>query len=321
MSSIATEVRLLDPGAPEPSRLPAGLTRKRIAIGAVVLWILSGTYIVRPEQQAVITRFGAVVEPRVYPGLHYALPWPIDRVAKVKVNELQRLVIGGDPADSVLGRTNPLASQFLTGDENIINMRVVVQYFVGVPVNFLFRSQDVAKLTGAAVETELAQRVARRGVDEVLTTERIAIQDEVLAAAQRLLDAYGAGVKLSTVNIDNASPPAEAADAFRDVTSARADTERIVNEAYGYANDLIPRARGEATQLTESAEAYRQSKVNDAMGDAARFNAISAEYEKAKQVTGERLYLETMEAILPKVKKLVVDSHSNIDLTIIGKKP
>ena len=240
----------------------------------------------RTDQQAVVTRFGAVVEPRVMPGIHFALPWPIDRVTKLKVQQLQRLVIGGDLADSVLGRAQPLQSQFLTGDQNIINMRVVVQYSVGVPADYLFRTQDVARSVGAAVETALAERVAARNVDAVLTTEKQNVQEEVRAAAQRILNDYRAGVLLSTVNIESVAPPPEAADAFRDVASARADTARIVNEAQGYANDVIPQARGEAQQMLEPAQAYKQTKINKAQGDAARFTEVAAEYAKATEVNG-----------------------------------
>ena len=292
---------------------------RRIAMGLVLLWILSGVFLVQPDQQAVVTRFGAVTEPRVLPGIHYAMPWPIDSVTKLKVQQLQRLVIGGDLPDSVLGRSNPLASQFITGDQNIINMRVVVQYSVGVPAEYLFSTQDVAKAIGAAVESELARRIAHGEVDAVLTTEKVAIQDETRAAAQKRIDDYHAGVILSTVNIENVTPPAEAADAFRDVTNARADTTRIVNEAEGYANDLIPRARGEAQQLHDSADAYKLSRVNQAMGDASRFEQIAAEYAKASEVTGHRLYIETMEEIMPKIRKLIVDPSGNLDLTILRK--
>jgi membrane protease subunit HflK len=307
------------PGFLETTERPRPWTARRIAGGLAALWLLSGTYVVRPDQQAVITRFGAVSDPRVYPGIHYALPWPLERVAKVKVNQLQRLVIGGDAADSVMGRTQPLISQFLTGDQNIISLRVVVQYSVAVPVDYLFRSVDIGKVVGSAVEAELARRVALRGVDAVLTTERVAVQEEVLGNAQAVLNGYGAGVRLSTVNIESAAPPPEAATAFRDVASARADTARIIDEAHGYANDLVPRARGEAAQTAQSAEAYRQSKINEALGDAARFTAIEAEYARASTVTGHRLYLETMEQILPKIRKLIVDADGNLDLSIIGK--
>ncbi|MGI8988274.1 MAG: protease modulator HflK, partial [Bryobacteraceae bacterium] len=210
-------------------------TARRILGIMLVLWLLSGVYLVAPEQQAVVTRFGKVVEPRVLPGIHYAWPWPMERVAKLKTQQLQRLVIGGDLPDSILGRTQPLVSQFLTGDQNIINVRVVVQYSVGVPADYLFQSQDVAKAVGSAVEAELARRLARRNVDAILTTEKVAIQDEVRAAAQRNINGYRAGVILSTVNIESVTPPPEAAGAFRDVASARADAARILSESQGYA--------------------------------------------------------------------------------------
>jgi membrane protease subunit HflK len=294
-------------------------SRRRILPGLLAIWILSGVFLVQPDQQAVVTRFGAVQERRVTPGIHYALPWPIDSVTKLKVQQLQRMVIGGDLPDSVLGRTNPLAAQFITGDQNIINMRVVVQYSVADPAAYLFGTQDVGRAIGSAVEAELARRIAHRGVDAILTTEKVAIQEETRAAAQQRIDDYHAGVSLSTVNIENVSPPAEAADAFRDVTNARADTTRIVNEAEGYANDLIPRARGEADQLRTSADAYKMSKVNQAAGDASRFDQIEAEYAKASDVTGHRLYVETMEQILPKIKKMIVDPDGNLDLTILRK--
>ncbi|MBZ5621336.1 MAG: FtsH protease activity modulator HflK [Acidobacteriia bacterium] len=292
---------------------------RAVAWGALLLWVLSGIFFVQTDQQAVVTRFGAIVEPRVLPGVHYALPWPVDSVFKLKVRQLQRLVIGGEAADLVLGRTQPLASQFLTGDQNIIQLRVVVQYSVGVPADYLFRSVDVATTAGAAVEAELARRIARSDVDAILTTEKLAIQDAVLRAAQKRLNYFRAGVKLSTVNIESVTAPPEAANAFRDVASARADTARIVSEAQSYANDLLPRARGEARQTIESAEAYRSSKVNEAAGEAARFTAVAAEYAKAPAVTSERLYIEALEQILPKIRKLIVDPNGNLDLSIIRK--
>jgi membrane protease subunit HflK len=283
------------------------------------VWVLSGVYLVAPDQQAVETLLGKVVAPRVMSGLHYALPWPIQSVAKLKVRQLQRLVVGGEIADAVLGRTPPLASQFLTGDQNIINMRVVVQYSVSVPSDYLFQAQSPAQIVGAAVESELARRIAHRGVDAVLTTEKAAIQEEVRAAAQKMLNDYRVGVALSTINIESVTPPAEAADAFRDVGSARADTARIVNDAEGYANDLIPKARGQAQQSLEEAQAYQEKKINEAAGDASRFTQLAAEYGKAAQVTGQRLYLETMEQVLPRIKKVMVDENGNLDLTIIRK--
>jgi modulator of FtsH protease HflK len=309
-------------GISEPEAAPPSASRWRdfrLHWAALVLWLLSGLVLVPTDQQAVVTRFGAVVEARLLPGVHYALPWPVDRVTRLKVNQQQRLVIGGELADLVLGTTGPLTSQFLTGDQNIIQMRVVVQYSVSVPADYLFRAVDVAQTASAAVEAELARRIARSEVDAVLTTEKLAIQDAVLASAQQQLDEYHAGVRLSTVNIETVNAPPEAADAFRDVASARADTARIVSEAQSYANDLLPRARGEARQMIESAGAFRASRINESTGEAARFTAIAAEYAKAPEVTGSRLYIEVLEQILPKIRKLIVDPQGNLDLSIIRK--
>jgi len=228
-------------------------------------------------------------------------------------------VIGGEAADLVLGRTQPIVSQFLTGDQNIISMRTVVQYSVGVPADYLFQAANVAQTTAAVVEAELARRIARADVDAILTTEKLAIQDAVLGAAQQRLNSYGVGVKLSTVNIESVTAPPEAADAFRDVASARADTARIVSQAQSYANDLLPRARGEAQQMLEGAEGYRSSRINESMGDAARFSALAAEYAKAPQVTGQRLYIEALEQVLPKIRKVIVEPNGNLDLSIIRK--
>lgn len=302
--------RLPAPGEPRWKRLAAALTG---------LWLLTSVYIVRTDEQAVVTRFGAVVEPRVMPGIHIGLPWPVDRATRLKVQQLQRLVIGGDPADAVLGRSQPLLSQFFTGDQNIIHMRVIAQYSVGVPADYLFQSQNAATATGAAVESELARKVARRTVDAILTTEKAAVQEEVRAAAQKLLNDWRAGVLLSTINIESVTAPPEAATAFRDVAGARADQARIVNQAQGYANDVIPKARGEARQSLESAAAYKESKINEASGDAARFTQVAREYAKAADVTGERLYQEAMAEVLPRIKKLIVDKSGNLDLTIVRK--
>lgn len=290
-----------------------------IARVLIALWLLTSVYIVPADQQAVVTRFGAVVEPRVTPGIHLSLPWPLDRVTRLKVQQLQRLVIGGAPEDTVTGRPQPLISQFLTGDQNIIHMRTVLQYSVSVPADYLFQAEDIARLVGSAVESELSRRIATRSVDAVLTTEKAAIQEEVRAEAQKVLNDYRAGVLLASVNIEQAAPPPEAADAFRDVASARADSARIVNEAQGYANDLIPKARGQAQQMLESAAAYKQRKINEAQGDAARFEQVAAEYAKAPEVNGRRVYVEAMEQILPRIKKLIVDQNGNLDLTIIRK--
>jgi membrane protease subunit HflK len=284
-----------------------------------LVWLATGVYVVPADQQAVVTRFGRVVEPRVMPGLHVSMPWPVDRVDRLRVRQLQRTVIGGDVADNVLGRAEPLRSQFMTGDQNLIHMRTVVQYSVGVPADYLFQTGNIEAMISAAVEAELTRAVARIGVDDILTTGKASLQEEVRASAQKRLNDLRAGVLISTVNVESVAPPAEAADAFRDVASARADSSRIVNESHGYANDVVPRARGEARQMMEAAEGHKQRVINQAIGDTQRFNQVAAEYAKASNVNGRRLYLETLEQVLPRIRKLFVDKNGNFDLTILGK--
>jgi modulator of FtsH protease HflK len=292
---------------------------RRIWAWLLGFWITSGAYIVPADQQAVVTRFGAVVNPRVPPGIHYALPWPVDSVFKLKVHQLQRTSIGGEIPDAVLGRTEPSSSEFLSGDQNLLNVRIVVQYSVHDPKDFLFQTANVERVVKTAVESELARRISHSPVDDILTTEKVAIQNDVLQSAQRTLYGYQVGVMISSINIEDVSPPADAADAFRAVAGARADAIRLVNEAEGYENDLIPRARGEAAQLAQDARAYKEGKINRAAGDAARFDEVADEYAKAPKVTATRAYVEAMEQILPKIKKVIVDSNGKLDVTIVRR--
>lgn len=296
------------------------LTPRNVGLGLLGLWLLAGFYVVPPDEQAVETLFGRVADARVLPGFHYNPAWPAGRVYKLKTRQLQRAVVGGEIVDNVVGRLDPLQAQFLTGDQNIIQMRTVVQFSVATPEKFLFRSLDPAAIVRNAVESELGRQVAGRVVDDILTTEKVAIQEAVLARAQALVDRYELGVAISTVNIESVSAPPETADAFRDVASARADFSRIISEAEGYANDILPRARGEAQQSLEAAGAYRETNINEAQGDAARFRSLEAEYRRNPQVTRRRLHLEAMEEVLPRLEKMVVDDQGNLDLTIVRRK-
>ncbi len=285
--------------------------------GVALLYLASGIYLVPTDRQAVVARFGRVVDARVPPGIHYHLPYPIERIYRLKVLETRRAIVGGEAADATLGRTQPFQSQFLTGDQNVIQMRVVAQYNISSPADFLFRAEDIETLVRDAVETELARETARRGVDALLTTDKVQVQEAARERAQALLDGYRSGVQLSSVNIETVAPPAEVAEAFRDVAGARADAARIVNEAQGYANDVVPRTRGAAQQMHEAAEAYHTRKINEARGDAERFTKLVEEYRKAREVTSERLYVEAMEQILPRIRKLIVEK--DVDLSIVRK--
>ena len=293
------------------------LTGRTVATVLFAFYLLSGLYIIPADQQAVVTRFGRVTDRRALPGIHYALPWPFGRVYRLRVLETRRAVIGGEAADQTLGRSQPFQMQFLTGDQNVVQMRVVAQYHIASPPDFLFHAQDVETLVRDAVEAQLTRETAGRGVDALLTTDKAQVQQAAQSSAQTLLDGYGLGVSVSSVNIESAGPPPEVADAFRDVSGARADAARIVNEAQGYAHDVIPRARGNATQMHEAAAAYRARKINEAEGDAGRFRKLSDEYEKAREVTSQRMYVETMELVLPRIKKLILDR--DVDLSILRR--
>jgi modulator of FtsH protease HflK len=315
---------LISPSVPDtkqeaPSTPPKARRFRHLLWYLFAAWLLSGIYIVQTDQQGLVTQWGRVVEPRVFPGIHYALPWPIDSVYKLKVRELRRRVIGGDIPDAVLGRTQAATSEFFSGDQNLINIRVVAQYSVSNPRDFLFQAQDADRIVGLAVESELVRRVAHTTVDDILTTQKLAIQGDVLKASQKLVDSYQTGALISSINIESVSPPPETAEAFRSVAGARSDAFRIVNEADGYANDLLPRARGEADQLLDQAHSYSDGKINRAQGDSSRFAAVAAEYSKTPQVTSTRVYLEALEIVLPKLKKLIVDANSNLDLSVIGR--
>ena len=272
-----------------------------------------------PEQQAVVTRFGKVVAKGVAPGIHYQLPWPIESVSKLKVLETKRLSIGVEAPDQVLGRTaaeNPV--QYLSGDQNVITVQIAVQYAISDPAAYLYRTRDVTPLIALAVESAFAQTISAESVDSLLTTGKIAVQNATLGRSREILDGYGSGVHLSSINIESVAPPAEVADAFREVASARADRDRIVNEAQGYASDAVARAQGEAGKLRSDAESFRQQRINEAEGEAARFTKLLVESGKAKEVTERRLYLETMEEVLPRVKKVVVDSAGSKSLMDLG---
>lgn len=311
--------------SPEHHSLFAQLLRQFYGRILLALYLLSGIYFIAPEQQAVVSRFGKVVAKGVTPGIHYHLPWPIESITKLKVLETKRLTVGVEVPDLILGRRaaeNPVL--YLTGDQNIITVQMAVQYAIKDPAAYLYRSLEVTQIIPLTVEAAFAMTIATEPVDNILTTGKAAIQNSTLRRARKNLDAYGSGVFVSAINIESVAPPAEVAAAFRDVASARADRDRIINEAHGYANDAIAKAQGEAEKLHSEAEGYRQQRINEAQGDAARFTKLLAEAGRAKEITERRLYLEAMEETLPRIKKVVIDStgvKSLMDLGIIQAGP
>ena len=292
-----------------------------VIIAFFALWLLDGVYTVAPDEQGVVLRFGklhAVVDP----GLHYHLPKPIETVIIESVTKVYREEIGFrtiDPGPPARYSRRPHESQMLTGDENIVNVEMVVQYQVSSIVDALFSVRELGAfeegrsegLVHDACEAALRQVVGRHGIDEALTEGKLKIQTEIKEKLQESFTKYKCGLAVQSVQLQTVGPPEQVDAAFKDVASAKEDRERLVNEARGYQNDIIPRARGEAQKMLKAAEAYTVERVRRAEGDANRFRSVYAEYKKAPDVTEKRLYLETMESILPRLQKYVIKGDPN----------
>lgn len=285
---------------------------KWIIPAVVLLWFLSGIYIVRPDEQGVVRRFGKAVRV-TQPGPHYHLPGPIEKVDKVKVKKVRRIEIGYrtvSPGMPARYRFVPEESLMLTGDEQIIDAQIIVQYQVRDPEKFLFNVRGLERPQGAlmdAAEVALRQVVGQRPIDDVLITEKLQIEIDIRELLQRIIDNYSSGIKVIEVKLQTVRPPKEVAAAFSDVVSAKEDKDRFVKEAEGYREDILPKARGKAEAVIRAAEAYKAERVKRAQGDADRFLTVLKEYRNAKDVTRKRLYLETMERILPGIRKFVID--------------
>jgi membrane protease subunit HflK len=276
----------------------------------MVLYLLSGTYVVQPNEQGVVRRFGRVVNDRVMPGIHYHLPWPFERVNCPKTLQVKVMSVGFRMVDRIKGLSpQPEETQMLTGDENIINVQMIVQYRVENPRAYLFAIEAPHWLVRKAAEACLTEIIGSMGVDQVLTTDKLVIQERLKEEAQAILDQYNCGLRIAGAYFQDISPPEEVAFAFRDVASAREDRSRLVNEAYGYRNERLPQVRGQAQKMIQEAEAYYIERVNRAQGEADRFLSLLREYRKSKGVTETRLYVETMEKIFPQIRKYVLDKE------------
>lgn len=286
-----------------------------VAIG-LLLYLATGFFIVAPDQRGIVLRFGEVVR-EVGPGPGYHLPWPIEEVLRPSVTQVRKEEFGfrtvdlGPPARY---RSVDQEALMLTGDENIVNLEFIVQYKVKpepeAATDFLFNVRDPQGAVRSAAEAAMRQVIGANAIDDALTEDRERIQQEAQAALQRVLDRYDAGIEIVTVKLQDVEPPAQVSDAFKDVISAQQDRERKINEARGYANDILPKARGQAAQLLNEAEGYRLAKIQEATGAAQRFIALHEEYTKAPEVTRLRLYLEAMEEILPHMNKIVIDERA-----------
>lgn len=281
-----------------------------IFIGIVLLWLVSGIYIVSPAEQGVVRRFGKMVR-ITSSGLRYRFPWPIEKVDTPRVTEVKRIEVGfrtidtGPPARY---QFIPAESLMLTGDENIVDCQIIIQYKIKDPADYLFNVKDIKGTLHDASEVALRQVIGNSDIDDALTIGKLRIQQDIRELLQRIMDGYESGLLITEVKLQTVRPPREVEAAFKDVVSAKEDRERLIYEAKGYQEDIIPKTKGRAAKILREAEAYREERIKRAQGDAGKFLAVLKEYEKAKDVTRERLYLETMEEILPNVKKVIIDS-------------
>lgn len=284
-------------------------------IVAVILLVYAGTgiYIVAPDERGIVLRFGRVVR-EADPGPGYHLPWPFEQVIKPPVTQILKEEFGfrtvsvGPPARY---QDVDREALMLTGDENIVKLQFIVQFKVKTgptgATDFLFNVRNPGDTVRDAAEASMREVLGRNDIDNALTEGKEQIQQDAQALLQRILDQYQVGLEVVTVKLQDVDPPNQVSDAFKDVISAQQDKERLINEAHGYANDVVPKARGQAAQLLNEAEGYSAAKVQDATGAAQRFIALQDEYEKAKDVTRLRLYLETMEQVLPRMNKIILD--------------
>ena len=294
---------------------------------AALAYIGSGTYAVAPGEAAVVRRFGAVVEPRVAPGLHYRLPWPIDRVDIVNVSEVRRETVGiVAPEEDHEHPEPPSKLQALSGDTNVIDVEIIAQYQVRDPAAYLTNVRYAPyRLVRDVVRGAVTVLITTQPVDNILTTERQSLQDAIRAEAQSRLDGYNSGLAIVGINLQKAFPPDEVAAAFTDVNSAREDRARAINEAQGYASSVIPQARGQADQIRADAQAYRSNAIGQASGAAQAFETVLTEYQTNSRIYGEdvtryRLYLEALDKILKRAQVYVMDTANGgaMNLRLFG---
>ncbi|MFZ5931900.1 MAG: FtsH protease activity modulator HflK [Pseudomonadota bacterium] len=280
-----------------------------IAILLGGLWLATGFYTVKTDQQGVVLRFGKFSE-ITQPGLNYHLPYPIETVLTPPVTNVNRVDVGFRPFTDVRNpdRTQdvPQESLMLTGDENIVDVDFSVFWRISDAEKFLFNMANAPENVKSVAQSAMREVIGRMQITPILTEARSQIEQDVVLLTQQVLDSYNAGIQISQVQLQKVDPPIAVIDAFRDVQAARADLERQRNEAEAYANDIIPRARGEAAQIEQDAQAYMQQTIAEANGDAQRFTAVHDQYVKAKDVTQKRIYLETMEKVLAGMNKIVI---------------
>ena len=278
-----------------------------------ILAVLSSIYTIQPGEVGVIQRFGKFSS-YTSPGLNLKIPF-VDKLTKVNVEEVRRIEIG---FRSERARVNVLQeSLMITKDENIVSAQAIIQWKIKDPGNYLFKVGNPILTIKNSAEVALRSTIGVTKIDDALTTGRDQIQIRTKEFLQELLDSYSSGVQITDVKLQIVDPPEEVKDAFNEVVRAKEDKERLINEAKGFYEDIIPKARGEAEKMIREAEGYKEQRISTAMGDTARFNQIYSEYRKDKSVTKSRIYLEKLTEVLQKPKKVIGTDSSSGALNLL----
>jgi len=297
-----------------PNQAPNAVMIGVVSIGMLFLWILTGVYQIQPAEQGVVLRFGQYVD-KLGSGLHVRLPYPIEVVLRPNVEAENQLHVGfikeADVSDAPSIDISA-ESIMLTGDENVVDLDFDVFWKVADAEKYLFEVKDPQNTIKAIAESAMREVVGNNKIETVQTEGRVVVQQEVQKLMQKTLDSYNAGVTITRVILLKVDPPTQVIDAFRDVQAARADQEKRRNEAQKYQNTIVPQARGESAKIVQDAEAYKQKLITEAQGEAQRFLSIFEQYKNAKQVTRERMYLETMQRVLGSTNKIVIENKSGV---------
>ena len=277
-----------------------------MAAGIALLWLVSGFYQIQPNEEGVVLRFGAYNRSTT-PGLHYHLPYPLEYVYKVNLTQERSINLGVQESRNLSANTFT-ESHMLTGDENIVDINLTIVWRVENAKDYVFNMQNPDQTVKVAAQSVLREIVGQSKMMPIISGDRGKVEDETKAELQKVLDEFGAGIKIVRVKLQKADPPKQVVDAFNEVQRAKADMERFKNEAEAYRNEILPKSRGEAAQRLQNAEAYKQAVVSKAKGDAERFLSVYEAYKNGKDVTIKRLYLETMEKVLSNSDKVIIDS-------------
>jgi modulator of FtsH protease HflK len=297
-------------GGFQPDMKSAGIGIGLIAVIATLIWLGTGFFIVQEGQQAVITRFGELKGTREA-GFNWRMPYPIERHETVALTQLRSVEIGRSGSAQSTGLKE---SSMLTQDENIVDIKFTIQYRLKSAADYLFQNRNPDDAVTKAAESAIREVVGKGTMDTVLNKDRESIQRDVVKSVQAQLDRYKTGILIQTVNIQNVQPPEPVQAAFDDALKAGQDRDRLKNEGQAYANDVVPRAKGTAARLKEEADGYKSNVIARAEGDAQRFKSVYAEYQKAPQVTRDRMYTDAMQQIYSGVTKVMVDSKQGNNL-------